>query len=47
MVDMVFPGFSSGIEVVPSQFFEELLPYINNITELKITAFAFHLLNQF
>ncbi|MBQ6343601.1 MAG: DnaD domain protein [Anaerolineaceae bacterium] len=47
MIDRVFPGFSSGIEVVPSQFFEELLPYINTIAELKITAFAFHLLNQF
>ena len=47
MIDRVFPGFSSGIEVVPSQFFEELLPYINTIAELKITAFSFHLLNQF
>ena len=43
----VFSGFSSGIEVIPTQFFEELLPYIDDPSELKITIFAFHLLNQF
>lgn len=46
-MNQVFPGFTSGIEVVPSQFFEELLPYINAPAELKVTVFAFHLLNQF
>ena len=43
----VFSGFSSGIEVIPTQFFEELLPYIGSLAELKVTVFAFHLLNQF
>ena len=43
----VFSGFSSGIEVVPTQFFEELLPDIDSLAELKVTAFIFHLLNQF
>ncbi|MBQ4513428.1 MAG: DnaD domain protein [Anaerolineaceae bacterium] len=43
----IFSGFTSGIEVVPTQFFEELLPDIESLAELKVTAFAFHLLNQF
>ena len=43
----VFSGFTSGIEVVPSQFFEELLPDIDTLAELKVTTFSFHLLNQF
>lgn len=43
----IFSGFSSGIEVVPTQFYEEVLPYIDDIAELKVTVFAFHLLNQF
>lgn len=43
----VFSGFSSGIEVVPTQFFEELLPEISDLTELRVTVFVFHLLNQF
>ena len=43
----VFSGFSSGIEVVPVQFFEELLPEISSLAELKVTVFIFHLLNQF
>ncbi len=43
----IFSGFSSGIEVIPVQFYEELLPYIDDIAELKVTVFAFHLLNQF
>lgn len=43
----IFSGFTSGIEVVPTQFFEELLPDIESFAELKVTAFAFHLLNQF
>ena len=47
MVNRVFSGFTSGIEVVPSQFFEELVPDIESIAELKVTTFAFHLLNQF
>jgi DnaD/phage-associated family protein len=46
-MERIFSGFTSGIEVVPSQFFEELLPDIENLAELKVTAFAFHLLNQF
>ena len=46
-MQQIFSGFSSGIEVVPSQFFEELLPYIDDMAELKVTIFAFHLLNQF
>lgn len=43
----IFSGFSSGIEVIPTQFFEELLPYIDDPAELKVTLFTFHLLNQF
>ena len=43
----VFSGFSSGTDVVPTQFFEELLPEITDLAELKVTAFVFHLLNQF
>ena len=43
----IFSGFSSGIEVIPTQFFEELLPYIYDPAELKVTLFTFHLLNQF
>ncbi len=43
----IFSGFNSGIEVVPTQFFEELLSQIEDITELKVTLFVFHLLNQF
>ena len=43
----IFSGFSSGIEVIPSEFFEELLPYIEDPAELKVTIFTFHLLNQF
>lgn len=46
-MNQVFSGFSSGIEVVPTQFFEELLPAIDDPTELKVTLFTFHLLNQF
>lgn len=46
-MDRCFSGFTSGIEVVPSQFFEELLPDIESLAELKVTVFAFHLLNQF
>ncbi len=47
MADRIFSGFTSGIEVVPSQFFEELVPEIDTLAELKVTIFAFHLLNQF
>ncbi|MBR6088537.1 MAG: DnaD domain protein [Anaerolineaceae bacterium] len=43
----IFSGFTRGIDVVPSQFFEELVPDIESIAELKVTVFAFHLLNQF
>lgn len=43
----IFSGFSSGIEVVPTQFFEELLPAIDSAAEMKVTLFVFHLLNQF
>ena len=43
----IFSGFSSGIEVVPTQFFEELLPEIEDPAELRVTIFVFHLLNQF
>ena len=46
-MDKLFSGFSSGTEVVPTQFFEEILPYISDPAELKVTIFAFHLLNQF
>lgn len=42
-----FSGFSSGVETVPTQFFLELLPKIDTLHELKITLFAFYLLNQF
>lgn len=44
---MSFSGFSSGVEVIPTQFFEELLPVIDTMAELKVSLFAFHLLNQF
>jgi len=43
----IFSGFTSGIEAVPTQFFEELLPDIESLAELKVTMFSFHLLNQF
>ena len=46
-MNQVFSGFSSGIEVVPTQFFEELLPAINDPAELKVTLDTYHLLNQF
>ena len=46
-MNRVFSGFNSGIEVVPTQFFEELLPYITDPAELKVSVFVFHLLNQF
>ncbi len=46
-MQQIFSGFSSGIEVIPTQFFEELLPYIDDPAELKVTLFVFHLLNQF
>lgn len=46
-MNRVFSGFTSGIEVVPTQFFEELLPDIESLAELKVTTFSFHLLNQF
>ncbi len=46
-MNRVFSGFNSGIEVVPTQFFEELLPYIEDPAELKVSVFVFHLLNQF
>ena len=44
---MSFSGFSSGVEVIPTQFFEELLPVIDTVAELKVSLFALHLLNQF
>ncbi len=44
---MSFTGFSSGVEVIPTQFFENLLPEINSISELKVSLFSFYLLNQF
>ena len=47
MMERVFSGFTSGIEVIPSQFFEELVPDIDSLAEFKVTVFAFHLLNQF
>ena len=43
----VFSGFTSGIEKVPTQFFEELLPDIDSLAEMKVTVFTFYLLNQF
>lgn len=42
-----FPGFNKGTEIVPTQFFEELLPNIRDDAELRVTIFAFYLLNQF
>lgn len=42
-----FTGFESGIESIPSQFFSELLPVIDDMDELKATLFGFYLLNQF
>jgi len=44
---MSFSGFNTGIEVIPTQFFEEILPEIDSMTELKVSLFAIHLLNQF
>lgn len=42
-----FPGFNSGTEIVPTQFFEELLPEIDTLPEMKVTMFTFYLLNQY
>lgn len=42
-----FTGFESGIEAIPSQFFSELLPVIDDRDELKATLFGLYLLNQF
>lgn len=42
-----FTGFESGIESIPSQFFSELLPIIDDMDELKATLFGLYLLNQF
>ncbi len=46
-MNSVFPGFTNGTEVVPTQFFEEILPKIDSLSELKVTTFSFYLLNQF
>lgn len=43
----IFKGFTGGMEKIPSQFFEEVLPVITTVQELKVTLFAFHLFNQF
>ncbi len=43
----IFSGFNSGIEVIPKQFYEELLAGIDDMAEMKVTLFVFHLLNQF
>ncbi len=42
-----FSGFSSGIEMVPSQFFTEILPEIDTLHEMKTILFAIYLLNQY
>lgn len=42
-----FFGFNNGTEIVPTQFFEELLPTISDLCELKVTLFSIYLLNQF
>jgi len=44
-----FPGFPSGkqrLTSVPNLFFSELLPAIDDLTELKVTLYAFWALNQ-
>mgnify|MGYP001048263879 FL=1 len=43
----IFNGFTGGMEKIPSQFFEEVLPTITTVHEMKVTLFAFHLFNQF
>ncbi len=46
----VFPGFSQGggaqMTSIPSEFFVNLLPIIDNLYELKITLFAIWVLEQ-
>lgn len=44
-----FPGFPDGklrLTSVPNLFFSELLPYIDNLAELKVTLYAFWALTQ-
>lgn len=44
-----FPGFPDGklrLTQVPNLFFSELLPIIDNISELKVTLYAFWALTQ-
>ncbi|MCP5097572.1 MAG: DnaD domain protein [Chloroflexi bacterium] len=44
-----FPGFPAGklrLTQIPNLFFSDLLPIINNISELKVTLYAFWALSQ-
>lgn len=44
-----FPGFPDGklrLTMVPSLFFSDLLPIIDNLAELKVTLYAFWALSQ-
>ncbi len=46
----LFPGFSKSdggqMTTIPSEFFEKLLPMIDNLYELKVTLFAIWFLGQ-
>lgn len=46
-MNLPFEGFRSGVEIIPKQFFSELLPAIDDLDELKATLYGFYLLNQF
>ena len=42
-----FQSFKSGVTSIPAQFFPDVLPWIDDMDELKVTLFGFYLLNQF
>ena len=42
-----FQSFKSGVTAIPTQFFSDVLPWIDDMDELKVTLFGFYLLNQF
>ena len=44
-----FPGFPDGklrLTAIPNLFFSDLLPYVDNLAEMKITLYAFWALTQ-
>ena len=42
-----FQSFKSGVTAIPTQFLSDVLPWIDDMDELKVTLFGFYLLNQF